>query len=133
MKPKILLLTLSFIIAAFWAQARNTNGQATPIKKNDIAGSVTHSQTKKPLGNVSVTAYSTAKKQKVMTTDNNGNFYFNGLEPGTYRFVFQKDGFKKVTKEKIVVRPEETFQINIEMFEAEDFNFIPGTFNFVDF
>ena len=133
MKPKVLLLTLTFIIAAFWAQARDTNLQATPVKKNDIAGNVVHSQTKKPLGNVSVTAYSAAKKQKVMTTDNNGNFYFNDLEPGTYRFVFQKDGFKKVTKEKITIRPEETFQMTIEMLEAEDYNFIPGTFNFVDF
>lgn len=133
MKPRIVLLTLTFILAAFWAGARNTEQQAQPNKKNDINGSIVHSQSKKPLSKVNVTAYSAVKKEKVVASDSNGNFSFSDLKPGTYRFVFEKNGFKKVTREKVVVHSDEALQLNIKMFETEDFNFIPGTFNFVEF
>ena len=133
MKPKILLLTILFISVALLAKARGVDANSNPFRKNDINGSVIHSETKKPLSNVSVTAYSAVKKEKVVTTDNNGNFSFFDLKPGIYRVVFEKNGYRKITKDKVVIRPDETYQINIEMFEAEDFNFIPGTLNFVDF
>ena len=90
-----------------------------------------HTTTKKPLTNVSVTAYLTSdKKEKVVLSDSNGNYAFDDLKPGVYKFVFEKDGYKKVTKEKVFIKTDEGFQLNIEMAEEKDFDFIPGAFNF---
>ena len=133
MNAKILLLTLFFASATLLAKARSVEANSNPFRKSDVNGSVIHSETKKPLSNVSVTAYSAIRKEKVVTTDNNGNFSFTDLKPGTYRVVFEKTGYRKITKDKVVILPDETYQINIEMLEADDFNFVPGTLNFVDF
>jgi hypothetical protein len=85
----------------------------------------------KPLNNVSVTAYfASNKKEKVVVSDGNGNYAFNDLKPGTYKFVFEKDGYKKVTKEKIIIKTDDGFLLNIEMMEEKDFDFVPGAFNF---
>ena len=37
---------------------------------------------------------------------------------------------KKVTKEKIIIKTDDGFQLNIEMAEEKDFDFMPGAFNF---
>jgi hypothetical protein len=47
--------------------------------------------------------------------------------------VFEKDGYKKVTKEKVSIKTDETFQLRIEMIEAEDFNLMPSPLYFTDF
>jgi hypothetical protein len=100
-------------------------------KKDEINGGVVHIETKKPLTNVSVTAFLTAnKKEKTVVSDGNGNYAFSDLKPGTYKFVFEKDGYKKVTKEKIIIKTDDGFQLNIEMAEEKDFDFMPGAFNF---
>lgn len=49
---------------------------------------------------VVITAYLTLKKEKMTVTDGRGDYAFNDLRPGTYKFVFEKEGYKKVTKEK---------------------------------
>ena len=87
-----------------------------------------YEDTKKPLSNVSVTAYSAAKKEKVVYTDANGNYSFSELRAGTYKLVFEKDGFKKVTREKVTIRPEEGCQLNVEMDEEDEFRILPGSF-----
>jgi hypothetical protein len=129
MKFKLFFLTLLLTATAFIARA-NEGSPGTPngeeTKKNDIAGGVIHQDTKKPLSNVSVTAYSTTKKEKVVLTDASGNYAFTELKPGTYRLVFEKDGFKKVTKDKVIIRSDEGCQLNIEMDEADDFRIVPG-------
>lgn len=134
MKVKLLLLTMVFCAAGFMARA-NTNpepGLGEETKKNDIAGGVVHQDTKKPLVNVSVTAYSTSRKEKVVLTDGNGNYAFNELKPGTYRLVFEKDGFKKVTKDKVTIKSDEGCQLNVEMDDEENFQIMPGQL-FFDF
>src|SRR5689334_4828779 len=105
MKPKTLLLIASFIFASFIAKA---NGDG-PGKKEDIMGSVVNAEGKKPLKDVSITAYLLSKKEKVVLTDGTGAFAFDDLKPGLYKFVFEKDGFKKVVKEKICVKVDEGF------------------------
>src|SRR3954462_9503045 len=101
MKLKLLLLTMVCCAGSFLANAKSTGtpgqeGAGEDNKKNDIAGGVIHSDTKKPLGNVSVTVYSATKKEKVVITDASGNYSFNELKAGTYKLVFEKNGFKKV-------------------------------------
>ena len=132
MKYKLLLLILVFSGTAFMARANATPpGTGTEEnKKTDIAGGVIHSETKKPLGNVNVIAYSASKKEKAVLTDGNGNYTFNDLKPGTYKLVFEKDGFKRVTKDKVTIRSDEGCQLNIAMDEEEAFQMLPGLFYF---
>lgn len=132
MKRKFLLLAILFC-AALGASANTGPGNGEESKKNDIAGGVVNAETKKPIGNVSVTAYSNSKKEKVVTTDNTGNYSFNDLKPGTYKLVFEKSGFKKVTKEKVVIRGDEGFQVNVELDEESEYILLPGQFFFSDF
>ena len=63
-------------------------------------------------------------------TDDEGGFAFDELKPGTYKFVFEKAGFKKITKEKVVIKTDEAFQMNIEMIENSDFEIMPSPFYF---
>ena len=129
MKFKLLLMTLVFTAIACISSANATPpGVGEETKKHDITGGVINSDTKKPLSNVSVTAYSTNKKEKVVLTDATGNYTFNELKPGTYKLTFEKDGFRKVTKERVTIRPEEVYQLNIEMEDEEDFKIIPNLF-----
>ena len=100
--------------------------------KNNFVGQVMHAEKKNPLKDVSVTAYNASKKEKTVFTDHEGSFSFDELKPGTYRFVFEKAGYKKVTREKTIVKTDESFQMNIEMIEAKEFEFFPSPMHFTD-
>jgi len=128
MKYKLFILTIVFAATAFVARANNTDPSADENKKSDITGGVLHTDTKKPLGNVSVTAYSSSKKEKVVYTDANRFYSFSELRAGTYKLVFEKDGYKKVTREKVTIRPDEGCQLNVEMDNEEEFRLLPGSF-----
>lgn len=80
-----------------------------------------------------VTAYLISKKEKTVLTGEDGTYAFDELKPGTYKFVFEKAGFKKVTKEKVVVRTDEAFQLNIEMIAEPGFDLLPSPLHFADF
>lgn len=125
-------MLLSCFITVFSFLASANNGEEN-IKKSDVMGGVFNYDTKKPLSHVSVTAYSNTKKEKVIVTDSHGNFSFNDLKPGTYRFVFEKEGYKKVIKEKYIARADEAQQLNIHMQEHASFDFMPGPSQFFDF
>jgi len=102
-------------------------------KKDEVNGVVINSETKKPLKDVSVTAVLISKKEKIVLTEEDGEYAFDELKPGTYKFIFEKVGFKKITKEKVVVKTNEAFQLNIEMIENDDFEIMPSPFHFSDF
>lgn len=134
MKPEFLMLAIGLL---GFAVAR-ANTEPAPCygekgKKNDIAGIILQSESKKPLKDVLVTAYLASKKEKAVQTDEMGNYNFEELKPGSYKFVFEKWGFKRVTKEKVVIRTDETFELNIEMIESKDFDLIPSPLLFADF
>lgn len=135
MKIRLLLLTCVAALFSLCASAKNdapcTGGETS--KKNDVVGGVYNSDTKKPISNVSITAYLSSKKEKVVLTNNNGSYAFDELKAGTYKFVFEKEGYKKVVKDKVAIRPDEGFQLNIEMEEHAVFDFMPGPFHFSDF
>ena len=128
MKSKIFLLT----IALLGFGAANASDGPNPIdgKKDELNGIVIHSETKKPLKDVSVSAYLVSKKEKITVTNDEGGFNFDELKPGTYKFVFEKAGFKKITKEKVIIKTDEAFQMNIEMIENSDFEIMPSPFFF---
>ncbi|MFN2437968.1 MAG: carboxypeptidase-like regulatory domain-containing protein [Chitinophagaceae bacterium] len=134
MKNKLLLLSFFTVLISLSAKAGITPGDDTETtRKQDVVGGVYDNTSKKPLSNVSVTAYLVAKKEKTVLTDANGNYSFDDLKPGTYKFVFEKDGFKKVSKEKIIARVDEAYQVNISMDQYNSFDFMPGPSQFFDF
>jgi hypothetical protein len=135
MKPKVILLAVGLLGFAAAKANGDDPGAGTCLKgkKDDLNGTVTHSDSKKPLKDVTVTAFLVSKKEKIVLTDEEGGFAFDELKPGTYKFVFEKAGFKKVTKEKIVVKTDEAFQLNIEMIESTSYDLMPSPFHFSDF
>jgi Carboxypeptidase regulatory-like domain len=132
MKPKVILLSVGLLGFAV-AKANTDDPGAGKGKKDELNGTVLSSDSKKPLKDVTVTAYLVSKKEKMVLTDEEGGFAFDELKPGTYKFVFEKAGFKKVTKDKVVVKTDEGFQLNIEMIESGGYDLMPSPFHFSDF
>ena len=127
MKHKLFFLAISLL--GFAAAKANAGGPGEG-KKDELNGIVIHSESKKPLKDVSVTAILVSKKEKVVMTDEEGSFAFDELKPGTYKFIFEKAGYKKITKERVVIKTDEAFQLNIEMIESNDFEIMPSPFSF---
>jgi len=82
-----------------------------------VKGVVLDKESRKPLKDVNVTAISQSKTEKIVSTDNNGAFHFIMLKPDTYRLVFEKEGYKKVIKDKVEVKEKIPVRINVELFE----------------
>lgn len=129
MKFKMIMMAVCLL---GFAAAKANDGVPGPGdgKKDELNGIVVHSESKKPMKDVSITAYLVSKKEKVVITDDLGNFSFDELKPGTYKFVFEKAGYKKITREKVVIKTDEAFQMNIEMIETSDFEIMPSPFQF---
>ena len=133
MKPKIFLLSLCLLGFAIAKASTDPDPCNSKNKVCEVNGMILDSDHKKPLKDVTITAYSSSKKEKTVQTDEDGTFSFDELKSGTYKFVFEKVGFKKVTKEKVVIKTDETFQLNIEMIENKDLDLAPSPFHFSDF
>ncbi len=134
MKYKFFLFSAFALLATISANASDDpiNGE-NDVKRSDVAGGVFHNESKKPLGKVSVTVYSATKKEKVVITDVNGNYSFNDLNPGSYKFVFEKDGYRKVVKTKTINKADAASMLNIKMEQHSTFDFMPGPSHFFDF
>lgn len=128
MKQKFILLAIS-LLGFVVVKANVVVPGPGEGKKDDINGTVIHSENKKPLEGVCVTAILISKKEKAVLTEEDGGYSFDELKPGTYKFVFEKAGFRKITKEKVVIKTDEAFQLNIEMIELSDFEIMPSPFN----
>ena len=132
MKPKTLLLALGLLGFVAAKASPGDPGIGGKGKKDELNGIVIHGDSKKPLKDVTITAYLVSRKEKAVTTDDGGGYFFDELKPGVYKFVFEKAGFKKLTRDKVVVKTDETFQLNIEMIEAP-VDVMPSPFHFSDF
>lgn len=125
------LLIVACLFAATNTKA-NTNGTCTPrVDPEDVYGSIVHAGKDKPLKDVIITAFLLSKKEKIVMSGNNGEYGIDNLPPGTYKIVFEKDGFRKVVKEKVIVKPNSGIELNIEM-EAKGFDFGPSPFHFIE-
>jgi hypothetical protein len=133
MKTRFFLLAI-FMVSFGIAKANTDPGEPSCAKgkKDDLVGFVLQSD-KKPIRDVNVTAYLVSKKEKTVLTGDDGSYAFDELKPGIYKFVFEKVGFKKVVKEKVVVKTDEAFQLNIEMIENNGFDLLPSPLHFTDF
>lgn len=136
MKWKLLLLTVVAASASLLASAK----MAPPgvgdesAKKADLVGGVYNNDTKKPVGSVTITAtHLSSKKEKVVTTDGDGNYTFSDLDAGYYKFAFVKTGYKKVVKDKVLIRQDEAFQIDVALTPHSTYDFLPGPFTFSEY
>jgi len=134
MKQKLLLLIAICMIGCLQSKASPIEiDPRNPGKTiNEVAGNIVDGDSKKPLREVTVTAYSLNKKEKFVITDELGCFAFDELKTGVYKIVFEKEGYRKVVKEKVSVKTDETFQMRIEMIEADGFDLMPSPFQFFD-
>jgi len=128
MKQKLFLFAISILGFSFVHAGTIGPDPLSKGKKEDINGIVIHAESKKPLKDVNVTAVHISKKEMVVKTDDIGNFSFDELESGTYKFIFEKTGYKKITKEKVVIKANDAFQLNIEMIEKSAFEIMPSPF-----
>jgi len=130
MKIRSLLPLFALLLAGLFSYANN-GGKDNRKEDPDMLGIVTHADNRKPLKDVSVTAYNSSRKEKVVVSDANGNFNLIDLKPGVYKFVFEKDGFRRVVREKIILKTKEDYQLNIEMAEDEMLpDLMPSTLHF---
>ena len=129
MNSKCFPVVLLLLLGSFFAFAGN--GGKNKKDNADMTGIILQSETGKPLKDVNITAYSNSKKEKVTTSDANGNFMLVDLKPGIYNFVFQKDGFEKIVREKVVLKINEGYQLTIQMSEEENiFDMMPSPLRF---
>ena len=129
MKNKSTLLLIVLLLAGIFSYAGN--GGKDRKEDPDMLGNVIHADNRKPIKDVSVTAYSNSHKEKVVMSDANGNFNLIDLKPGVYKFVFEKDGFRRVVREKIILKTNEDYQLNVEMNEDEVLpDLMPSTLHF---
>lgn len=131
MKQRILLLIAICTLGCLQSKAAGPV-EPGPGKINEVTGNILDGDSKKPLQNVTITAYSTSKKEKFVISDEFGRFEFDELKSGTYKLVFEKDGYRKVIREKVTIKTDETFQMRIEMIEADGFDLMPSPFQFFD-
>ncbi len=116
MKTRYFILSGILLFSSFLAKANSGIGKID----DDVNGIVMDAGTRKPLKDVSVIAIMNSKKEKVVISDKNGGFSLDDLKPGTYKLVFEKDGYKRITKEKVVISSTSSAPIlvNIEMEES---------------
>lgn len=123
--PFILLL----LLCSFFSFANN--GGKDKKEDPDMNGFILEAETGKPMKDVNITAYSTTKKEKVTTSNANGSFSLIDLKPGIYKFVFQKEGFEKVIREKMILKPNEGYQLTIQMSAEENiYDLLPSPLRF---
>ena len=132
MKQRLLLLFAICIVGCLQSKAADIDPGNPGKSINEVAGNIVDGDSKKVLKEVTVTAYSANKKEKFVITDEFGRFEFDELKTGTYKLVFEKDGYRKVIKHNVSVKTDETFQMRIEMIEADGFDLMPSPFNFFD-
>jgi Carboxypeptidase regulatory-like domain len=134
MRRKLFLTSLLVTALVAFAHAKNTDPREGNGKKDEINGVISNADTKKVVKDVSVTAYINSKKEKIIVSDMNGHYVFDELKSGTYRFVFEKEGYRKVVKEKIIIKADEGFMMNIEMIEKDEdaFEMAPSPSHFFD-
>jgi hypothetical protein len=133
MKTKFFLLAIFLVSFGVAKAGSGPEPSCIKGKKDDLVGTVFQADGKKPIKDVNITAYLSSKKEKMVLTSEDGSYAFDELKPGTYKFVFEKAGFKKVVKEKVVIKTDEAFQLNIEMIENNGFDLVPSPLHFTDF
>ena len=133
MKPKSVFLS-TLLVFSFSAVIADPGVPEKGVEEEMVSGIVMDMDSKEPLRDVNITAILNSKREKIALTDMNGGYSFIMLKPGTYKLVFEKEGYKKVIKEKVLVTNQTSLQINIEMPEFVPFSERgPSAWHFFDY
>ncbi len=128
------ILILSVNEAMANGEDKNAANGKTTINQDDVYGLITDADSDKPLKDVTVTAILLSKKEKASQSDYNGEYAIDELKPGIYKLVFEKDGYKRVVKEKVVIKANATTLLNIEMEQGSGrFDMMPSPFHFFEY
>jgi hypothetical protein len=100
------------------------------ISTETVFGKVLREDSRRPIQNVTVTAIMLNKKEKYTITDTEGEFGIEELKPGMYKFIFEKDGYRRVIKERVNIKLNVPIELNIEM-EYLTYNMVPSPFRFL--
>ena len=131
MKAIKLTLTSLLIFMGSESIAREVEPECeTRISTETVFGKVLREDSKRPIQNVTVTAIMLNKKEKYTITDTEGEFGIEELKPGMYKFIFEKDGYRRVVKERVNIKLNEPIELNIEM-EYLTYNMVPSPFRFL--
>src|SRR5437016_4580260 len=107
--PSSRLLTLILSLSVVFFAIASARGQST---YGAIAGSVTDpSGAAIPDAQVTLTNLGTMEK-RTQSTGSDGLYTFVNLIPGSYRIDVEKQGFKRVTREPVVVEVQQTTKID---------------------
>ena len=130
MKKKCTPLIVLLLLAGLFSLANN--GGKEKKEDPDLNGLIIAAETGKPIKDVNIVAYNNSKKEKSVTSNTTGNFSLTDLKPGIYKFVFTKEGYEKVIREKMVLKSNEGYRLTIEMFEEENvFDMVPSPLHFI--
>lgn len=133
MKFKYFFTTAALSLLLSVAAKANTGIPKEKNEEETVNGMVMDMDTRKPLKDVNITAIINSKKEKIVSTDLAGGYTFIMLKPGTYKIIFEKEGYKKVVKEKIQVKEHAPVQLNVDM---EEMNIMlergPSAWHFFD-
>jgi hypothetical protein len=100
---------------AFVFDARPAYGQSSG-GVGVLTGTVVDASDKKPAKDTVVTATSPALQgEQVVVTDDSGFFRIPDLPAGTYTLLFEKDGYRSITRAEIALRTEITLRVNAEL------------------
>jgi 5-hydroxyisourate hydrolase-like protein (transthyretin family) len=121
---------LKLTVAAFLMFAGQDVMAETKIGPELLYGKVYADEEGKPLRDVTVTVINVNKKVKSTISEIDGYYKFDELKPGTYKFIFEKDGYRKVVKEK-VIRENTSSEMNVEMEKYSGFDLAPSPLHFI--
>lgn len=106
-----------------------TKAEVRYYKNTSDPGGITVSvkgKSKKCLDGFLVTSYVNSQKDQCFKTNCEGLCTIPVLKTGTYKVVIEKPGYNKVTKERVVVKTNENYMLNVELIEREDYINFPS-------
>jgi hypothetical protein len=115
----VVLLALLFVLSgtAFQANAQTPENKPPATQTGSIAGTALDQSTAVIAG-VVVTVIDSGGQPASASTDEKGEYRFDGLAPGTYKLMATAPGFTDFTKEGVTVKAGETERVDLTMAPA---------------
>jgi hypothetical protein len=124
MRSLKLLITCLLLTGATQVHAETNRPSET------LFGKIFSEDSNKPLKDVTITAVLMNKKERFAISDNDGEYGLSELKPGVYKIIFEKDGYRKVVKDKVTIKANTQLEMNIEMEQSAFFNLAPSPMHF---
>jgi len=134
MKKMIFKLFLVVFYASFSLSAWAGDSRLNHLDNNgkEVSGHI-KSAGQAPLKDVTVTIYTEDNQEIVLHTDKKGSFSIGDLKPGTYKMVFTKNGYQKITRQRVVIKENEGFMVKLQMQENDPLHIFPSPLHFGEF